>query len=43
MYTYILLPRKCLVDLEYNYIEELIPKSFDRTPQELLCIDFLLM
>lgn len=43
MYTYILSPHKCLVDSEYSYIEEPIPKSFDRIPQELLHIDFLLM
>lgn len=43
MYTYILSPRKYLVDLRYNYIEELIPKSSDQILQGLLCIDFLLM
>jgi len=41
--TYILLPHKCLEDLEYNYIEEPILESFDQIPQELLYTDSLLM
>lgn len=43
MYTYILLLHRHHVDLRYNYIEEPIPKVFDRIIQSLLYTDFLLM